>query len=228
MCFLLSIKAVREKKCQSGLFIHAWSKARCWIFLQMRCYGDKYLSESTLHSNNDVTWSGARRYERLPVILTVLYYQIQTIQKAIIKWSRSYQTKYNFNSRLRKTKKVFVLTVLHKNNNVLFSGQVQDTSSETLERFLFCFCFLFSLLSFPRNFVELEVPLPKVNQGTFSLTHLVHWSSYIEYWGPSFMRENHKQQLFSSLTVWCWMAASVFRSAADLSVCPRCNHRIPN
>lgn len=44
--FLLSIKAVREKKCQSALFIHAWSKARCWIFLQMRCYGDKYLSET--------------------------------------------------------------------------------------------------------------------------------------------------------------------------------------
>lgn len=91
--FLLSIKAVREKKCQRSLFIRAWSKARCWIFLQMRCYGDKYLSESTLHSNNDVTWSGTWRYERLPVILTALHYQIQSIHMATVKRGWSNQIK---------------------------------------------------------------------------------------------------------------------------------------
>lgn len=185
----------------------------------------------TLHSNNDVTRSGARRYERLPVILAVLYYHTQTIQKAMIKWGRPYQIKYNFNGRLGKTKKVFVLTVVHKNSQqcpIFCAGSKHFLRNTGALPFLFFFLFFVLLLSFPRNFVELEVPLPEVNQGTFSLTHLVRWSSYVEYWGLSFMRENHKLQLFSSLTAWCWMAASVFRSAADLSVCPWCNHRIPN
>lgn len=103
----------------------------------------------TLHSNNDVTWSGARRYDRLPVILAVLYYHTQTIQKAIIKWGRPYQIKYNFNGRLGKTKKGFVLTVVHKNSQqcpIFCSGSKHFLRNTGALPFLFIF-FVFCLFT---------------------------------------------------------------------------------
>lgn len=71
------------EQCQPGLFILMVMDVLLMhckmlgIFFQKCCYGDKYLAERMLNSNNDVTQSGVLRpVRRLYPIFTVSYHHL--------------------------------------------------------------------------------------------------------------------------------------------------------